>query len=115
MRVREYMLMRQSMCAYLPICGDGLSLFNNSNVTRDEFASLNLLLLSPTDNLCTTEVVGNPSSDVREAGAHSGLHGNPCLKLFDDISSLFLLIPTDESVEHKDSDLPSCVRQDNGG
>lgn len=114
MRVREYLLMGRSMCAYLPVGGDGLSFFNNSNITGDEFASLDLLLLSPANNLCATEVVGNPGCKVREA-AYRGFHSNPCLKLFDDIPSLFLLIPTDESIKHKNSDLPSCVRQDNGG
>jgi hypothetical protein len=114
MRVREY-LPRRSMCAYLPIGGDGLSLFRDSNITRDEFASLDLLLLSSTNNLCAAEVTRNTGVDVRGAGAHSGLHSNPCLKLFDDIPSLFLLIPTDESVKHKNSDLPPCVRQDKGG
>ena len=113
MRVREYLLIRRSMCAYLPISGDGLSLLHDTNITRDEFASLNLLLLSSTNNLCAAEVTSNTRSDVRGAEAHSGLHSNPRLKLFDDIPSLFLLIPTDESVKHKNSDLSPCVRQDN--
>lgn len=48
------------MYTYLPIGGDGLSLFCNSNIARNEFSSLNLLFLSITDNLCTTEIICVP-------------------------------------------------------
>lgn len=64
MRVRVYLLIGRSMCAYLPIGRDGLPLFRNSNITRDEFASLDILLHSPTNNLRAVEVTWNTGSDV---------------------------------------------------
>ena len=54
------LLMKRNICAYLPIGGDGLSLFSNGYITRNEFSSFNVLLLSISNDLCTTEVIGVP-------------------------------------------------------
>ena len=64
MCVRVYLLIGRNMCAYLPISRDGLPLFRNSNITRDEFASFDILLHSTTNNLRAMEVTCNTGSDV---------------------------------------------------
>jgi hypothetical protein len=37
--------------------------------------------------------------------AHNGLHGDASFELFDDVARLFLLVPADKSIEHKNSNL----------
>ena len=37
--------------------------------------------------------------------AHNGLHGDASFEFFDDVARLFLLVPADKSIEHKNSNL----------
>jgi hypothetical protein len=37
--------------------------------------------------------------------AHKGLHGDTSFELFDNVARLFLLVPADKSIEHKNSNL----------
>ena len=42
---------------------------------------------------------------------YSGRHGNARFEFFDDIARLFLLIPADKCVEHKNSNLRPRAEQ----
>ena len=59
------------------------TVFNHNNVTGYNFTSFDLTFLTITDNL--------------------GLKSNTLLKLSDNVTSLLLLVPTDEGVKHKDT------------
>ena len=37
--------------------------------------------------------------------AYNGLHGDASFELFDDVTRLFLLVPADKSIEHKNCNL----------
>ena len=65
------------------IAGNSLTVFDNDNVTGDEVTGFNLLFLTITDN-------GSPESDTG-------------LKLGDNVTGLLLLVPTDESVQEKNT------------
>lgn len=66
------------------ISGDGLALLDDDNVTGDELAGLDVRFLTITDDSC--------------------LHGNVTLERSDDIGGLLFLVPTDDSVEKKNTD-----------
>lgn len=65
------------------ISGDGLAFLDDDDITRDDFAGENGLLTAVTDN--------------------GGLHGNVTTERSDDVGSLLFLVPTDESVEKKNT------------
>lgn len=65
------------------VTGDGLTLFNNDDVTGNKLTSENGLLLVVTND--------------------GGLHGDITLERSDDIGSLLLLVPTDDGVEQQDT------------
>lgn len=73
----------------LAVSGDRLTVFDDDDITGDEFTSLDIMFLSTTDD-GTTE-------------------GDTGLELLDNVTSLLLLVPTDESVKHKDTDLDGVI------
>lgn len=66
------------------ISGDGLTLFDDDDVAGNQFTCLDFLLLTVTDD--------------------NRLHGDVTLQTGDDVGSLLFLVPTDESVEKKNTD-----------
>ena len=62
-----------------------MTVFNNDDITGDEFTGFDLMFLSTTDDGATER--------------------DTSLELFDNVTSLLFLVPTDESVKHKDTDL----------
>lgn len=65
------------------ITGDGKTFLDNDDITRNQFTGEDGLLLVVTDD--------------------GSLHGNVTLERSDDISSLLLLVPTDNGVEQQDT------------
>jgi hypothetical protein len=65
------------------IGGDGLTLLNDDNITRNDFAGKNSNLTAVTDD--------------------SGLHSDVTTERGDDVGSLLLLVPTDESVKQENT------------
>ena len=46
--------------------------------------------------------------------AHNGLHGDASFELFDNVTRLFLLVPADKSIEHKNCNLDLRTEQKKG-
>ena len=49
--------------------------------------------------------------ETKRIRAHNGLHGDASFELFDDVARLFLLVPADKSIEHKNSNLNPRAEQ----
>ena len=51
------------------------------------------------------EIINQEKYKTKRMMAHSGFHSDASLEFFDDVARLFLLVPADKSIEHKDSNL----------
>ena len=79
-----------------------MSLFDDGDITWDDLAGLDFQLFPITNDLVC---VKSPTKEDMRLKAHSGLHGDASFELFDDVTRLFLLVPADKSIEHKNSNL----------
>ena len=95
----------EELFTYLPVCRDGLSLFDNGDIPWDDLTGRNLLLFPLANDLIRVEALIKERCGVKGMRAYNGYHGNACFELFNDIARLFLLIPADECIKHKNSNL----------
>lgn len=57
------------------------------------------------------EIINQGRRETKKMRAHSRLHGDASFELFDDVARLFLLVPANESIEHKNSNLSPHAEQ----
>lgn len=50
-------------------------------------------------------IINQGRRETKRMTTHNGLHGDTSFELFDDVARLFLLVPADESIEHKNPNL----------
>jgi hypothetical protein len=51
------------------------------------------------------KMINHGGCETKRLRAHNGLHGDASFELFDNVTRLFLLVPADKSIEHKNSNL----------
>jgi hypothetical protein len=95
----------------LPVSRNCLSLFHNGDVTGYDLAGRDFLFRPPANDLVRIEASTKESPDHKGLGTYDGFHGDACFELFDDVPSLFLLIPTNKRVEHEYGNLSLCIRR----
>lgn len=57
------------------------------------------------------EVINRGRCETKRMRAHNGLHGDASFELFDDVTRLFLLVPADKSIAHKNCNQISALSQ----
>lgn len=57
------------------------------------------------------EIINQGRCETKGMRAHTSLHGDASFEFFDNVTRLFLLVPADKSIEHKNSNLDIRAEQ----